>query len=218
MRILSLLCPTTYRFLVALASVFAMQLAVGQVCAPPSSLVTGPTSGFVNNYFAGNGNLSVGAVSLTLGAVDTRAPVTTSLAIGDLLMVMQMQDASINTSNNNTYGDSSGSGSGTTGVGRSGLFEFVRITSVGASIGFTPALTNSYGQAAATALAAQKTYQVIRVAQYSSLTANGITAPPWNGRTGGVAVVDVQNTLTLGSGTVEGVAGRALTRLKKQPL
>ncbi len=184
-------------------------MAIAQVCAPPSSLGTAPASGIVNNYYAGNGNLAVGAVSLTLGAIDSRAPATVSLAIGDLLMVIQMQDASINSSNNNTYGNGSGSGSGSTAVGRSGLFEFVRVTSVGASIGFTPALTNSYERAAATALAAQKTYQVVRVAQYSSLTASGITAPAWNGTTGGVAVVDVQNTLTLGSGTVEGVTNRA---------
>ncbi len=204
-----LLRQSAARFLAFFVIALAAPLAVSQTCAPPASLVTGPTSGYVNNYFAGNGNLSIGAVSLTLGAVDTRAPVTASLAIGDLLLVMQMQDASINSSNNNTYGNGSGSGSGSTSVGRSGLYEFVRITSVGASIGFTPALTNSYQQAAATALAAQKTYQVIRVAQYSSLTATGITAPAWNGTTGGVAVVDVQNALTLGSGTVEGVTNRA---------
>ena len=198
-----------HRFLILLAVVLSTPLAIGQVCAPPASLGTSPTSGFVNNYFAGNGNLSVGAVSLTLGAVDSRAPVTATFAIGDLLLVMQMQDASINASNNSNYGSGTGSGAGTTSVGRSGLFEFVRVTSVGASIGFTPALTNSYTQSAATASAAQKTYQVIRVAQYISLTANGITAPAWNGSTGGVAVVDVQNTLILGNGTVEGVANRA---------
>lgn len=206
---LSLLRWFANRFLIVLAAVLATPTAIGQVCAPPASLGTSPTSGFVNNYFAGNGNLSVGAVSLTLGAVDSRAPVTATLAIGDLLLVMQMQDASINTSNNSNYGGGTGSGAGTTSVGRSGLFEFVRITSVGASIGFTPALTNSYSQAAATVSTAQKTYQVIRVAQYSSVTANGITAPAWNGATGGVAVVDVQNTLTLGSSTVEGVTNRA---------
>lgn len=86
----------------------------------------------------------------------------------------------------------------------------MRVTSVaGPLIGFTPALTNSYQQAAATTLSVQKTHQVIRVAQYLSLTANGITAPAWNGTTGGVAVVDVQNALTLGGGTVEGQTYRA---------
>ena len=179
-----------------------------QVCAPPASLGTGPTSGVVNDYYPGNGNLAVGAISLTLGTRDVRG-FTTTLAIGDLLMVMQMQDGSFNTSNNNTYGDGSGSGAGTLSVGQSGLYEFVRVTSVGASIGFTPPLANGYVQANATAGAAQKRYQVLRVSQYASLTANGITAPQWNGSTGGVIAVDVQNALTLGNATVEGVAGRA---------
>ena len=149
---LSSLRSLIHRFFTIVLLALATPLAIGQVCAPPGSLGTAPTSGFVNNYFAGNGNLSVGAVSLTLGAVDSRAPVTATLAIGDLLMVMQMQDASINTSNDNNYGGASGTGSGTTSVGKSGLIEFVRITSIGASIGFTPALANSYSQAAATAL------------------------------------------------------------------
>ena len=197
------------RFVFSLVLGVAASLSQAQVCAPPTSLGTGPASGFVNNYYAGTGNLNVGDTSLTLGVIDTRVPATTALAIGDLLMVMQMQDASLNTSNNNTYGNGSGSGAGSTSVGRSGLYEFVRVTSVGASVGFTPALANSYGQLAATGTNAQKTYQVVRVAQYSSLTATGITAPPWNGLTGGVVAVDVQNTLTLGNGTVEGVTGRA---------
>ena len=197
-----------HRFVLCLVLGFGLTVAHAQVCAPPASLTNATASGIVNNYYAGNGNLSGGSTSLTLGATDTRVPAVT-LAVGDLLLVMQMQDASINTSNNNTYGNGSGSGSGSTSVGRSGLFEFVRVTSLGASVGFTPALTNSYTQLAATATNAQKTYQVVRVAQYASLTANGITAPAWNGSTGGVAVVDVQNTSTLANGTVEGMTNRA---------
>ena len=210
MQRLALRISNFFRGVVCLVLGVFLSTTQAQVCPPPGSLLTAPTSGVVNNYYLGAGNLNVGDTLLTLGARDVRvSPVPAPLAIGDLLMVMQMQDASINVANNSTYGNGSGSGSGSTSVGRSGLFEFVRVTGVGALVSFTPALTNSYTQQAASATNAQKTYQVIRVAQYSSLTANGITAPAWNGSTGGVAVVDVQNTLTLGSGTVEGVAGRA---------
>jgi uncharacterized repeat protein (TIGR01451 family) len=180
---------------------------MAQVCAPTTSLVTAPVNGVVNTYYQGNGNLAVGASSLLLGAIGGGA--TTAFAIGDLMLVIQMQDASINTTNNSTYGNGSGSGSGSTSAGQTGLHEFVRVTGTGANISFTPPLTNSYRQVAATATAAQKTYQVIRVPQYSTLTATGITAPRWNGLTGGVASVDVQGALTLGSGTVEGVTNRA---------
>jgi uncharacterized repeat protein (TIGR01451 family) len=182
--------------------------AQAQVCAPPSSLGTGPTAGIVNNYYQSNGNLSTGATSLVLGTLGPGA--TATVAVGDLFVVMQMQDGTFNNSNNSSYGDGSGSGSGSTSVGQAGLHEFVRITAVsGSNVTFTPALTNNYIQAAATATTAQKTYQVVRVQQYSSLTATGLTAPRWNGLTGGVIVVDVQGLLTLGSGTVEGQTGRA---------
>jgi uncharacterized repeat protein (TIGR01451 family) len=180
---------------------------MAQVCAPTTSLVTTPVNGVVNTYYQGNGNLAVGASTLLLGAIGGGA--TTAFAVGDLMLVIQMQDASIVTANNNTYGNGSGSGAGSTSVGQTGLHEFVRVTGVGANISFTPALTNSYRQVAATATSAQKTYQVIRVPQYSTLTATGITAPRWNGQTGGVVTVDVQGALTLGSGTVEGITNRA---------
>jgi uncharacterized repeat protein (TIGR01451 family) len=181
--------------------------ALAQVCPGPGNLVAGPASGIVNNYYQANGNLSVGATSLVLGALDGRG-MSTPMAVGDLLMIIQMQDASINTSNNNTYGDGSGTGQGATSVGRTGLYEWVRVTSTGASIGITPPLTNSYVQADAGG-APQKRYQVIRAMQYTSATANGVTAPAWNGLTGGVVAMDVRDTLTLGGGTVEGQANRA---------
>jgi uncharacterized repeat protein (TIGR01451 family) len=200
---------TALRIAFCLLLGFGLVAAQAQVCAPPASLGTTPSSGIVNNYYAGNGNLAATNVSLTLGALDGRGA-SSAVAVGDLLMVMQMQDASINTSNTTNYGGNAGTSAGSTSVGRSGLFEFVRVTSVaGPVIGFTPALANSYEQLAATATNSQKSYQVIKVAQYASLTANGITAPAWNGATGGVTAVDVQDALTLGSGTVEGVANRA---------
>ncbi|RYF29828.1 MAG: hypothetical protein EOO23_06515, partial [Comamonadaceae bacterium] len=175
--------------------------AFSQVCPNPSNLVTGPTNGIVNNYYQANaaGTLPVGATSLTLGTRDTRGA-NVPIVAGDLLLIMQMQDASINTSNNNTYGDGSGSGQGATSVGRSGLYEWVRVTNAAGPITFTPPLTNSYTQADATAGTPQKRYQVVRAVQYSSLAVNGITAPSWNGLTGGVVAVDVRDTLTLGGG------------------
>lgn len=183
---------------------------LAQVCPNPANLVTGPTNGIVNNYYQANaaGTLPVGATSLTLGTRDTRGA-NVPIVVGDLLLIMQMQDASINTSNNNTYGDGSGSGQGATSVGRSGLYEWVRVTNAAGAISFTPPLTNSYTQADATGATPQKRYQVVRAVQYSSLNVTGITSPSWNGLTGGVVAVDVRDTLTLGGGTVEGQTNRA---------
>ncbi len=98
-------------------------------------------------------------------------------------------------------------------MGNSGRHEFVRATSAGgagASISFTPALANAYTQAAATSTRGQRRYQVIRVPQYPSAEATGLEAARWNGSSGGVVAIDVRDTLTLGSGTVEGISGTAI--------
>ncbi|NJS35913.1 MAG: hypothetical protein HC765_04870 [Brachymonas sp.] len=59
-------------------------------------------------------------------------------------------------------------------------------------------LINSYTQSTG---ANQNTYQVVRVPQLSSATITGeLTAPAWNGRSGGVVALDVAGTLTLNAG------------------
>src|SRR5690606_39695751 len=88
--------------------------------------------GIVNTYYAGSGNLPAGATSLVLGARDTRGAAT-GVSVGDVLLVIQMQDGSISSSNNSTYGSGTGTGAGTTSVGSAGLYEFVRADAVAGS-------------------------------------------------------------------------------------
>ena len=197
------------RLLTALALLVFSLPAAAQVCPSASNLVAGPNSGVINNYYPGSSNLAVGATTLTLGAPDARG-LSTAVAVGDLLMIMQMQDGTINSSNNNTYGNNTGNGQGSTSVGKAGLFEFVRVTST-APFAFAPALTNSYVQAAATAGTSQQSYQVIRVPQYTTVNATGIITPPWNGSTGGVVALDVRDTLTLTNATIEGQSAAIFT-------
>ncbi|MES2941907.1 MAG: hypothetical protein V4772_03445 [Pseudomonadota bacterium] len=188
-------------------------MAAAQVCAPPALLLTTiPPGGIINDFYAGSGtpNLNAGVTSFTLGTRDTRG-YTTTLVIGDLLMVMQMQDGTIDSSDNSNYGDGSGVGSGSTSVGNAGLYEFVRITAVaGLNVTVTPPLTNSYRDVDATATTSQRRYQVVRVLQFSSVTAANVSTPAWNGVTGGAVAMDVRDTLTLGSSTIEGQANRAI--------
>ncbi len=185
-----------------------------QVCAAPGTDTTPTASGVVNTYYEGSGNLAAGATSLTLGTKRVLEQASPDVKPGDLLLVMQMQDAEYLDSDMNRYGDDSGSGSGSTSVGNTGLYEFVTVTSVaGSKIDFAPALSNAYSTRRGALTGTQpvkKTYQVIRVPQYKTVTANGITAPAWDGGTGGVVVMDVQNTLTLGQATVEGVSNTAI--------
>ncbi|QBB69777.1 DUF11 domain-containing protein [Pseudolysobacter antarcticus] len=204
--------------IVALSALAIPAEAWAQVCANPGSSGAATPSGIVNVYFQGTTNLAAGATTLTLGARNATGA-TNNIVVGDLLLIIQMQDGVINSTNTGNYGDGS-SGAGTTSVGSAGLHEFVKVltttgTGAGAAITFSPALTNNYIQAAASATNGQQRYQVIRVPQYTTATVAGVTAPAWaidgaaTGETGGVAVVDVTGTLTLGSGTVEGQTGRA---------
>ncbi|WP_330166581.1 beta strand repeat-containing protein [Comamonas koreensis] len=183
-----------------------------QMCAAPGNDGAGAASGVVNDYFPGAGasTLAAGSSSVSLGTQRTGAANKT-LAANDLLLVIQMQDASINAVNSSAYGSGGSGGQGSTSVGSTGLYEFVRVVSVSAGVvTFSPALTNTYRNAAATSTSGQKTYQIVRVPQYTSATVSGVTAPPWNGSTGGVVAIDVRDVLTLNGATVENQANRAI--------
>ncbi len=179
-------------------------MAQALVCATPGQETTNPVSGIINTYYpAGTANLSAGATSLTLGTRDSRGN-SRAIAAGDLVLIIQMQDGTLNTPNNSNYGNGTGTGQGTTSIGNAGRYEFVRADSVsGSTVAFTPALTHSYVNAATTTSAGQKRYQVIRVPQYTAVTMNGVEGPAWNGASGGVVVADASGTLTMGSATVD---------------
>ncbi|MCB1566601.1 MAG: DUF11 domain-containing protein, partial [Xanthomonadales bacterium] len=199
--------------LLLLSLLFATSASAQQACALPGSDPASTASGIVNTYYAGpTGTLAAGATQLTLGARNAQGP-QTNISVGDLLLVIQMQDGVIDSSNNANYGSGTGVGTGTTDIANAGNHEFVVATSaggVGANISFSPGLSFSYTTAAATVTRGQRRYQVIRVPQYAAVTANGVEAALWNGVSGGVVALDVRDTLTLGSATVEGIANRAV--------
>jgi uncharacterized repeat protein (TIGR01451 family) len=184
-------------------------------CATPGRDGAGGTlTGAVNTYFApsANGTLAAGAVSVGLGAAASGGA-QTAIAAGDLVLIIQMQDATINSTNTSSYGHGvpGDPAAGSTSLGSSGLFEFVTATSAvsagGGTLQFTGTgptggLLNSYYENVDTSTQGQETYQVIRVPQYMSATFSSTLAPiPWNGSVGGVLAIDVAAQLTLG-GTV----------------
>jgi len=202
------------------------------VCASPGKDGAGGTlNGIVNAYYppAGAGTLAAASNSVALGAA-AAGGAQTSIAAGDLLLVIQMQDAAINPTNTSAYGHGTPGepSSGWTNLNNSGNFEFVTATNAvpntGGTLNFlgtgpTGGLLNTYTSAAYNAgVQGQRTYQVIRVPQYTSATlSSGLTAMIWNGTTGGVLAIDVASQLTL-SGTVavdglgfRGGGGRILT-------
>jgi uncharacterized repeat protein (TIGR01451 family) len=201
------------------------------VCASPGHDGAGSTlGGIVNAYYPGTGTVAAGATSITLGAV-AAGGAQTAIASGDLLLVIQMQDAAINTTNTGAYGDGSPGdpATGSTNLNSSGEFEFVTATNAvpitGGALtlegtGSGGGLLNSYVSHtyATTTTEGQQTFQVIRVPQYTSATLSSTLAPlAWNGSVGGVLALDVATQLTLNGATVatdgmgfRGGAGRNL--------
>ena len=198
------------------------QQAVAQTavpCATPGKDGPGGSlTGIVNTYYPSPATASAatGSTSIQVGSAVGAA---TPIAAGDLLLVIQMQNATINFTNTDAYGDGTGgdvpnitapqpstaaSGWLTT---QAGNYEYVRATGA-VSSGSVPitGLLNSYISAPASATQGQSTYQVIRVPQYSSVTLGNATALPWNGATGGILAYDVTGNLTL-TGTID-VSGR----------
>jgi fimbrial isopeptide formation D2 family protein/uncharacterized repeat protein (TIGR01451 family) len=183
--------------------------ASAQVCGSAGRDGPGGTlSGIVNTYFPGTGTANAGTTSITVGASNISGDLT-PIAAGDLLLVIQTQDASINSNNSSSYGDGNAGApaSGVTALNSAGRFEFVVATNAVGTGGGTitikgAGLTYSYNRAAATGSKGQDTFQVIRVPQYSSATlGSGLTAAPWDGTSGGVLVIDVAGNL-VASGTV----------------
>ncbi|HXM35939.1 MAG TPA: hypothetical protein VN920_12170, partial [Pyrinomonadaceae bacterium] len=193
---------------VLLGLLFSASPALGQVCATPGKDgPAGTLSGVINTYYPGTASVGPGAMSIPVG---TSAGAVTPIASGDLLLVIQMQDAGINSSNTDSYGDGVGGApaSGSTSLNNSGRFEYVVAT--GAAGGTVPVrgaggggLLNSYTNANATATQGQRRYQVVRIPQYSSATlGSSLTAAPWNGTTGGILAFDVAGNLNLGAASV----------------
>jgi len=202
-----------------------------EVCAIPGSSGNLTYSGTqnVNTFYPGTANAAANQKVVSIGtAVFSGTTGQTPLAAGDLVLIMQMQGAAINTSNTNAYGSGNSTTPTNSGPGRgylssnltAGQYEYGVVASVTGTTSFTLVsnLLNSYESAAATATSGVRTFQVVRVPQYQDLTLSAnMTAPAWNGSTGGILALDVAGTLTLNGFKIDmagkgfrGGAGRQL--------
>jgi uncharacterized repeat protein (TIGR01451 family) len=162
------------------------------------------------SYFPGAASAGAGLSSVTVGAIRTGTGAGTApIAVGDLLMILQMQDGTYNTANSIAFGDNA-TGRGYTSLGNAGKFEFKRVTSsAGGVIGLDSALQYTYTRAAPTAAGAnasgQRRFQVVRVPQFSNVTlpAGTTIVPDWNGETGGVWVIDATGNVTLNGAIID---------------
>lgn len=172
-----------------------------------STILTNP-----NTYYPGvSATVAAGATSITLGAAGAG---TTPIATGDLLLVIQMQGAQINNTNSNSYGDgvSGGASSGylNNAALQAGYMEYIVATNAvplaGGTLTLLTGTVNTYKNAAY-GTDGQYKYQVIRVGLYYNLVlAASITAPNWNGSTGGVVVISVTNNLNFNGQQISAAA------------
>jgi uncharacterized repeat protein (TIGR01451 family) len=164
-----------------------------------SLTVTAPNT-VVNRYATLAADANAGATTITLanaGGATGLDPAT--LAVGNLLLIVQMQGAQIDTSDSPSYGL-------VTDLRNAGRYEFVTVGAVNGNV-----ITISCGGLRSSYSVSGKV-QVIRVPQYTTLTINAgasITAPAWNGTFGGIVAAQAQNTATInGSINVNGLGFR----------
>ena len=199
----------------------------GDICGNPGTNGAGSGGGVVNTYYPPASLGTIGPTDTTLN-LGTATGAAATLKFGDMLLIIQMQDAEFNSQDDNHYGDGvaespsspNDPGSGSIRLNNTGLYEYVIVddgaTAFGTAVpslasvpihgeGVNGTLINSYTSAAfIPGSRGQERYQVVRVPQYTSLTlgATALTAAAWNGSTGGILAVDVRDSLILNNGTI----------------
>jgi len=190
-----------------LSSLLIPSHAIAQVCSAPG-LGGLPLNSYYEGESAVSGSTTMEVGSVRSSSIELSTTDTSAIEPGDSLLVIQMQDADINNSNTDAYGDGTsgdGNGRGYTNLNSTGLYEFVTVESVvGTTINLDDPLVHTYRSAPATPTTARKTFQVILVPRFFNLTLSGFgDVTEWNGRTGGIYVVDVVNTLQTDGATID---------------
>lgn len=176
---------------------------------------TCPTSGTTtvgtnpDTYYPGTqATVNTGATSITIGAASSG---TTPIAIGDIVLIIQMQGAEISSANSDSYGNgvagSNANGYLNNANHRAGTMEYAVATNAvplgGGTLTIATGTTNSYSNSNFGSFG-QYRYQVIRVPVYfnATLSAN-ITAPAWNGTTGGVIAIEAKGNFSFAGFTID---------------
>jgi hypothetical protein len=184
----------------------------------------------VNGYWAGAAAVTVSPSPANLigrcvqvGSIASAAGASTAIAAGDLLLLVQMQGATISNADTSSYGDGAADTPGGATAAVAGTHEYViaqgGVQATGAALSPCAGLTNvievagagvaggvinSYAHDPSPAGGGRSTFQVVRVPRYASITfgtADALTAPGWDGLVGGVIAVDVIGTVDLNGST-----------------
>jgi len=181
--------------------------------------VTVNTAGrIVNEYTTLTANANAGNTSLTVAAsgLNANGRFASNIAAGDLIMIIQMQGATIlgqPDAGVPTIGFPNDATWGTiTNYNNCGNYEYCQISSVpnSTTINIDCGLTNSY--------TATGRVQIIRVPRYNTLTITSpgtIVSQTWNGTSGGVVAIEVLGNTIINTGaridvSAQGFRGGAL--------
>ena len=149
----------------------------------------GSGSGAPNVYYAGIFQASGQTVPIELPPIDSLP------SPGDLILIIQMQDASWNYSNSSNYGAGTGSSSGYLSLFSTGRYEFQTVDEVlvvesRAILRTEKPLRFTYNDALGTLSSRSRKFQVLKVNRCAALTlTSDIECLHWNGRTGGVIAI-----------------------------
>ncbi|WP_226163339.1 T9SS type A sorting domain-containing protein [Hymenobacter terricola] len=172
------------------------------------------TGTILNEYTPLTATAAVNATTLTVGnsALNANGRFAADLAAGDLLLVVQPQGATISAADDATYGT-------VAALNNAGRYQLIEVAAVpsGTSIALTCRLFSSFttgGHA-----------QVVRVPRYTTLDLDAgaaVTAPAWDGSTGGIVAIETTGAVTLASGaaidvTALGFRGGALEQDADNP-
>lgn len=162
--------------------------------------VTITTTQVVNEYTALSQDANPGDMTLTVlnSGLNINGNFSGPLEAGDLIMIIQMQGATIQGNVNNiTWGE-------VLSYNNCGLFEFKEVADVpnGTHIELTCPVENTYSQSGHV--------QIIRVPRYNTLTVDGgtITSLNWNGTRGGIVAIEVNGLTNLINGGKIDVTGQ----------
>ena len=166
------------------------------------------TNNVVNEYTALTANAVAGSTTLTVtsSSLNTNSRFTAPLAPGDLVMIIQMQGATLNGTLNGTTALPLDSTWGQVNAyNNCGNNEFAEVLAVpnGTTITLRCALQKDY--------TASGRAQVVRVPRYTTLTINSpgvITCDTWNGTIGGVCAMEVQGNTVINAGGSISATGR----------
>ncbi len=160
--------------------------------------LTTSTSFIFNDYTPLTVDATIGATTINVVSSLLNARITTPLAAGDLIFIIQIQGATMTVADDTTYG-------GLISYNNCGNYEFAEVTAVPSAtqISISCQLKNNYSVSGKT--------QIVRVPRLTTLTigsGGSITCPAWNGSTGGVLILEVMNGITINSGGLINASGK----------